>query len=792
MGVPLTLSSVPAVTPYIQYVATSNQTVFPYPFPITQDSDLIVVVNGVTLATDNGYTLSGQGQSGGGNVTFTLGQSAGTIVTLYRNISIQRITQIGQNSGYSSTTLNAEFNNLYLIAQQLQEATALCLQIPNTNNPAPTTLLAPAAYANKYLSFDANGNPTPAVLTTSGSLTLSIIASLLFPLTAGQTAAEVAASVVPVNPQYPPLHAWRYIPNLATWFANQGSTDVTAALSNWIKVVNQAGYLANQSFAAAYLPAGGYLISAALPALTSSKLRLYGDGSDVSRIIVASGANSFAAMQAGNNYPSIPNSATAYNIQIEGIGLQRLSGTGAVTLLRVINTQYCHYRDLTLYDLTGAGSVVANVTGATAANPMVVTVNTVSASNPFYVGQTVTAAGFGGMTQVNGCYFTVTAIGGVSGAWTVTLSCNSTGFTAYTAGGTLTAPSAGLEYRGHENNTFENVWITNMAPLILGNPSGNLGDGCDHTEYRGMELQSSTDAHPLVTVATGNQTTLSNQNWTGNQIWLGGKRGFYWNDPGPGNSAQVGGNLSFAFVRREQASVSSTGESVYVKTGGTSGGPTNDSFTNISIKDGTFGLLTAAAGGFFFDGVNWVTMENVNLSVGGVGINMTARANANSTQLTLINCNLDQAAMNLTNLEKVFGSSSGVLVSSQNNTPQTCIYQYTDANFVTFRGMQVYEGKKWVGKRAAVTTGSTFVIPSSSGSTTGIATITCSVGAGSQEGGIILLNNSATVLLVGTTNVVATATAGKLSISWSAGSSAYIVTNQLGNTRDILVEVTWQ
>lgn len=171
MGVPLTLSQVPNVAPYIQYVATSGQTVFPYPFPITQDSDLVAVVNGVTLATDNGYTLSGQGNPTGGNLTFTLGQTAGTIVTLFRNIAIQRITQIGQNSGYSSITLNAEFNNFYLIAQQLQASIAQCLQLPNTNNPQVSPILTPAAYANKYLSFDANGNPVPAALTTSGSLT---------------------------------------------------------------------------------------------------------------------------------------------------------------------------------------------------------------------------------------------------------------------------------------------------------------------------------------------------------------------------------------------------------------------------------------------------------------------------------------------------------------------------------------------------------------------------------------------------------------------------------------------
>lgn len=221
MGIPAALSSVPAITPYNQYVAAGGQTVFPYPFPITQDSDLIVVVNGVTQPTDGGYTLSGQGNPTGGNVTFTLGQTAGAIITVFRNIAIQRITQIGQNSGFSSTAFNAEYNNIYLIMQQLQESIALCLQIPNTNSPTPITILQPGSYANKYLAFDANGNPTPAALTSLGTLTAQIIGGLVYPT----SAAESAAGVVPANLFIDYGVIDRYGSN-----AVPGTTDMSAAL----------------------------------------------------------------------------------------------------------------------------------------------------------------------------------------------------------------------------------------------------------------------------------------------------------------------------------------------------------------------------------------------------------------------------------------------------------------------------------------------------------------------------------------------------------------------------------
>lgn len=237
MAIPANLSDVPDVNPYIQYVSGSGQTVFPYPFPITQDSDLVVVVGGVAQPTDGGYSLSGVGNDTGGNVTFTSGQTSGTIITLYRDIPIERLTQFSQNGGFSSSAFNAEFNNLYLIAQQIEAQFTQALRVPSTNNPAPTTVLTPALYANKYLAFDANGNPTPAVLTSSGSVTQSLIAGLLYPA----TPAENSAGVVPVNLAVPHHLAIGCVLPERYGGAGDNSTVNDTAHANALKVANAMG-----------------------------------------------------------------------------------------------------------------------------------------------------------------------------------------------------------------------------------------------------------------------------------------------------------------------------------------------------------------------------------------------------------------------------------------------------------------------------------------------------------------------------------------------------------------------
>lgn len=84
----------------------------------------------------------------------------------------------------------------------------------------------------------------------------------------------------------------------------------------------------------------------------------------------------------------------------------------------------------------------AVITAISKAALAVVTISTVSAINPFSVGQPVIIENAAGMTEINGVLTAlVSAIGGSSGAWTVTITINSSGFSVYTSGGYL-APLA--------------------------------------------------------------------------------------------------------------------------------------------------------------------------------------------------------------------------------------------------------------------------------------------------------------------------------------------------------------
>lgn len=95
---------------------------------------------------------------------------------------------------------------------------------------------------------------------------------------------------------------------------------------------------------------------------------------------------------------------------------------------------------------TGTLNTVTNITKATSA---VVTVSTGGSANPFIVGAPLYLSGVSGMTQINGQAGYVTAIGGSSGAWTATVSINSSGFSSYTSGGQAQMMHSGIMVSGN-------------------------------------------------------------------------------------------------------------------------------------------------------------------------------------------------------------------------------------------------------------------------------------------------------------------------------------------------------
>jgi hypothetical protein len=144
-----------------QYTATSGQTVFPYTFEIFDKGDVVVLKNGTALSEGTNYTVSGVGNDNGGNITLTVGATAGDILTIYRDMAYQRTTDYQTSGDFLAQEVNDDFDRLWLAVQQNEQANDRAIVKPITDAASiDMTLPSAADRANSYLTFDATGAPS--------------------------------------------------------------------------------------------------------------------------------------------------------------------------------------------------------------------------------------------------------------------------------------------------------------------------------------------------------------------------------------------------------------------------------------------------------------------------------------------------------------------------------------------------------------------------------------------------------------------------------------------------------
>ena len=166
-----TIDNVQDITPRVQYTATASQMAFTYPFPIFQDADIVVDQDGVTLTLTTDYTVIGEGDETGGTVTLVTAATVGDIITLYRDISIERDTDYQQNGPWASDATNNEFDKITLILQELEERVSRCLRIPMTADEVDGELTPIADYVGNFVGFNSSGEVVAKTVTESSVVT---------------------------------------------------------------------------------------------------------------------------------------------------------------------------------------------------------------------------------------------------------------------------------------------------------------------------------------------------------------------------------------------------------------------------------------------------------------------------------------------------------------------------------------------------------------------------------------------------------------------------------------------
>ena len=108
-------------TPRDQYTASGGQVAFTYTFEIAAEGDIAVLQNGTLLNLGAGageYAVTGAGVDTGGVVTLVTGATAGDVITLYRDMALDRLTSYTNGGDFLAADVNNDYDRLWLALQQ--------------------------------------------------------------------------------------------------------------------------------------------------------------------------------------------------------------------------------------------------------------------------------------------------------------------------------------------------------------------------------------------------------------------------------------------------------------------------------------------------------------------------------------------------------------------------------------------------------------------------------------------------------------------------------------------------
>jgi hypothetical protein len=162
--------------PTFSSVASGAATVFPYPFLVLDEDDLVVTVDGVEQLLNVDYTVSGIGLQTGGDITFNVAPTAGLTVTRYRETELERETDYQENGDLLAEVLDRDFDRLWLALQEFLNGGKSSDR--NVRVPAGESIAELPSAANralKLLGFDAAGQLLVTIPSEQSAAALALL-----------------------------------------------------------------------------------------------------------------------------------------------------------------------------------------------------------------------------------------------------------------------------------------------------------------------------------------------------------------------------------------------------------------------------------------------------------------------------------------------------------------------------------------------------------------------------------------------------------------------------------------
>lgn len=155
-----TIGQVKDLEPRVQYTGINGQTIYVYPFPIFDEKDLVVDIDGTILVLNVDYTVTGVTGEDGGTIVLTVATTGGEIVTIFRDTAIDRLTDYVENGDFLAETVNNDFDRIILMLQEISNFSGRAIRVALTDQVSDSGLLLsdPDSRKQKFITFDSGGN----------------------------------------------------------------------------------------------------------------------------------------------------------------------------------------------------------------------------------------------------------------------------------------------------------------------------------------------------------------------------------------------------------------------------------------------------------------------------------------------------------------------------------------------------------------------------------------------------------------------------------------------------------
>lgn len=266
----------PDITPVVRYTGDDNTVNYAYPFPIFASEDIDVYLDGAKQIS--GFTVSGAGNTQGGDVVFDTAPAIDVVITLRRELQLERLTDFLEGGDFSAISINTELDFLMATVQQVQSETNTSLRFSEHESPVSNILPDVDSRANKALGF--NGKGELIAVSLEGSMAMpDYIASGSGAVT--RTSSDKLSDIVSIRD---------------FGAVGDGLVDDTVSIQNALQASNSV-----------LIPNGTYLISSTIELTSSKTLIGLGQGS-----IIKAKNSTFNAIEVSGR------SVVVENLRIEG------------------------------------------------------------------------------------------------------------------------------------------------------------------------------------------------------------------------------------------------------------------------------------------------------------------------------------------------------------------------------------------------------------------------------------------------------------------------------------------